>query len=164
MKRFNRHSLSLRFMTPNRSCIPESTDNRPRNLCRGSLGMFLASLLYELKCLRIDLFKIDCCLHVSFIIWFLYVLNSIKNACRVFIALADRRLILCQCAFSQHFKQKVCYILYCVFWLQVRRNLQVFLSLYRTNREVSKVFVYKLFLFAKQRLICQRGYIKIHYR
>ena len=69
----------IRFMTPNRSCIPESTDNRPRNLCRGSLGMFLASLLYVLKCLRIDLFKIDCCLHVSFIIWFLYVLNSIKK-------------------------------------------------------------------------------------
>ena len=90
MKRFNRHSLSIRFMTPNRSCIPERTDNRPRNLCRGSLEMFLASLLYVLKCLRIDLFKIDCCLHVSVIIWFLYVLNSIKNACRVFIALADR--------------------------------------------------------------------------
>ena len=79
MKRFNRHSTSLRFMTPNRSCIPEGTDNRPRNLFRGSLGMFLASLLYELECLRIDLFKIDCCLHVSFIIWFLYVLNSIKK-------------------------------------------------------------------------------------
>ena len=66
-------------MTPNRSCIPAGTDNRPRNLFRGSLGMFLASLLYELECLRIDLFKIDCCLHVSFIIWFLYVLNSIKK-------------------------------------------------------------------------------------
>ena len=80
MKRFNRHSTSLRFMTPNRSCIPEGTDNmRPRNLFRGSLGMFLASLLYELECLRIDLFKIDCCLHVSFIIWFLYILNSIKK-------------------------------------------------------------------------------------
>ena len=79
MKRFNRHSMSLRFMTPNRTCIREGTDNRPRNLFRGSLGMFLASLLYELECLRIDLFKIDCCLHVSFIIWFLYVLNSIKK-------------------------------------------------------------------------------------
>ena len=79
MKHFNRHSVSLRFMTPNRSCIPAGTDNRPRNLFRGSLGMFLASLLYELECLRTDLFKIDCCLHVSFIIWFLYVLNSIKK-------------------------------------------------------------------------------------
>ena len=79
MKRFNRHSMSLRFMTPNRSCIPEGTDNRPRNLFRGSLGMFLASLLYELECLRTDLFKIDCCLRVSFITWFLYVLNSIKK-------------------------------------------------------------------------------------
>ena len=78
MKRFNRHSMS-RFMTPNRSCIPSGTDNRPGNLFRGSLGMFLASLLYELECLRIDLFKIDCCLHGSFIIWFLYVLNSIKK-------------------------------------------------------------------------------------
>ena len=68
MKRFNRHSMSLRFMTPNRGCIPESTDNRPRDLFRGSLGMFLSSLLFERKCLKIDLFKIDCCLNVSFII------------------------------------------------------------------------------------------------
>ena len=68
MKRFNRHSMSLRFMTPNRGCIPESTDNRPRDLFRGSLGMFLSSLLYERKCLKIDLFKIDCCLNASFII------------------------------------------------------------------------------------------------
>ena len=92
MKRFNRHSMSLRFMTPNRGCIPESTDNRPRDLFRGSLGMFLSSLLYERKCLKIDLFKIDCCLNASFIIcvFFFYVLNSITNACRAFIALADR--------------------------------------------------------------------------
>ena len=81
-----------RFITPNRSGIPESTDNRPRDLYRcGSLGMFLVSLLYELKCLRIDLFNINCCLNVPFIIWFLYVFNSIKKtpelqcSCRVLI-------------------------------------------------------------------------------
>ena len=71
--------MSLRFMTPNRSCILESTDNRPRDLFRGSLRMFFVSLLYERKCLRIDLFKIGYCLNVSFIIWFLYVMNSIKR-------------------------------------------------------------------------------------
>ena len=40
-------------MTPTRSCTPESTE-RPRVLYQcGSLGMFLVSLLYERKCLRI---------------------------------------------------------------------------------------------------------------
>ena len=59
-------------MTPISSCIlPESTD---RAIC-GSHGMFLVSLLYERKCLRIDLLKINCCLNVPFNIWFLYVLN-----------------------------------------------------------------------------------------
>ena len=64
----------IRFMIPIRICIPESTDNRPRDLnwC-GSLGMFLVSLLYEPKCLRTDLIKINCCLNVPFIIWFLCV-------------------------------------------------------------------------------------------
>ena len=46
------------------------------------LGMFLVSLLYERKCLRIDLFKINFCLNVPFIIWFLYVLNSITFVLR----------------------------------------------------------------------------------
>ena len=61
-----------------------------------ALGMFLVSLLYERKCLRIDLFKINFRLNVPFIVWFLYVLNSItfvlhelQCSCRVFIALAD---------------------------------------------------------------------------
>ena len=66
----------IRFMTPIRSCIAESTDNsRPRDLYWCSLGMFLVSFLYERKCLRIDLLKINCCLNVPFNIWFLYVLN-----------------------------------------------------------------------------------------
>ena len=40
-------------MTPIRSCTPESAE-RPRVLYQcGSLGMFLVSLLYERKCLRI---------------------------------------------------------------------------------------------------------------
>ena len=83
-----------------RSRIPESTDNRPRDLYRcGSLGMFLVFLLYERKCLRIDLIKINCCLNVPFIIWFLYVLNSITSelrcgSCRVFITLAERMAYL----------------------------------------------------------------------
>ena len=61
-------------MTPIRSCIAESTDNRPRDLywC-SSLGMFLVSFLYERRCLRIDLLKINCCLYVPFNIWFLCV-------------------------------------------------------------------------------------------
>ena len=70
----------IRFMTPIRSCILESTENRPRDLypC-GSLGMFLVSVLYERKYLRVDLIKINCCLNVPFMIWFLYVLNSIAS-------------------------------------------------------------------------------------
>ena len=61
-------------MTPIRSCIAESTDNRPRDLCWcNSLGMFLVSFLYERRCLRIDLLKINCCLYVPFNIWFLCV-------------------------------------------------------------------------------------------
>ena len=43
--------------------------------------MFLVSLLYEGKCLRIDLLKINCCLNVPFNIWFLYVLNRERLFC-----------------------------------------------------------------------------------
>ena len=71
-------------MNPIRSCIPESTENWPRDLYRcGSLGMFLVSLLYERKYLRIDLIKINCYLNVPFIIWFLYVLNSQGHPTRI---------------------------------------------------------------------------------
>ena len=47
-----------------------STDrNRPRDLHRsGTLEMFLASLLYDRICLRIDVFKINYCLNILFII------------------------------------------------------------------------------------------------
>ena len=48
----------------------------------GSIGMFLVYLLYECKCLRIDLLKINRCLNVLFIIWFLYVLNLITFVLR----------------------------------------------------------------------------------
>ena len=66
-------------------------------------------------------------------------------------------LVLLQCTFSWHFKQKVCLIRYRVFRSPVRRTLQVFpVSLYRANRE----FVYKLFLYADHG--DQRGYVKIH--
>ena len=51
------------------------------NQC-GSLRMFLVYLLYERKCLRIDLLKINRCLNVPFIIWFLYVLNLITFVLR----------------------------------------------------------------------------------
>ena len=87
-------------MTPIRSGIPDSADNRSRDLYRcGSLGMFLVSLLYERKCLRIDLTKINCSLNVPFIFWFLYVLNSVtpelqSGSCRVFIVLAERMAYL----------------------------------------------------------------------
>ena len=83
-------------MTPIRRCIPESTDNRLRDRYRcGSLGIFLVSLLYERKFLRIDLIKINCCVNVPFIIWSLCVLNSVTSELqcgsgRVFIALAER--------------------------------------------------------------------------
>ena len=61
-------------MTPIRSGIPESTDNRPRDLYRcSSLGIFLVSSLYERKCLRIDLIQINCCLNGPFIFWLLCV-------------------------------------------------------------------------------------------
>ena len=98
-------------MTPIRRYTPESTDSRPCDLYQcGSRGMFLVSLLYERKCLRIDLIKINCCLNVPFIIWSLYVLNSVTSelqcgSCRVFIALAERKSYLLQCAFSWHLKQ-----------------------------------------------------------
>ena len=48
----------------------------------GSLRMFLVSFLHERRCLRIDLFKINCYLNVLLIIWFLYVLNSITFVLR----------------------------------------------------------------------------------
>ena len=87
-------------MTPIRSCIPESTGNMLRDLYRcGSLRMFLVSLLYERTCSRIDIIKINCSLNVPFIIWFLYVLNSITSeiqcgSYRVFTALASAWFIL----------------------------------------------------------------------
>ena len=43
--------------------------------------MFLVSLLYERKCLGIDLLKINCWLKVPFYIWFLYVLNRWRLFC-----------------------------------------------------------------------------------
>ena len=43
--------------------------NRPRDLYRsGTLEMFLVSLLYDRICLRIDVFKINYCLNILFII------------------------------------------------------------------------------------------------
>ena len=97
MKRFNRLFEAFDLI---RSGIPESTDNRPPDLYRcGSLGMFLVSLLYERKCLRSDLIKINCCLNVPFIFWFLYVLNSVTSelqcgSCRLFFVLAERMAYL----------------------------------------------------------------------
>ena len=55
----------------------------------------------------------------------------------------------------------VCPIRCWVFWSPVRRNLKVFLSLYRQTEWPSR-FVYKFFLFADRRLVCKRGYVKIH--
>ena len=140
------------FMTPIRSCLPESTDNRLHDLYRcGSLGMFLVSLLYERKCLIIDLLKINCCLDVSFITLFLSVeldhfwvtvqfMQSVHRASR------PHGLFYYGAHFSWHFKQKVCLIRYCVFWPPVRRNLQVFLSLYRANRVIGKVCLQIIFV------------------
>ena len=43
--------------------------NRPRDLHRsGTLEMFLVSLLYDHICLRIDVFEINYCLNILFII------------------------------------------------------------------------------------------------
>ena len=43
--------------------------NRPRDLRRsGTLEMSLVSLLYDRICLRIDVFKINYCLNILFII------------------------------------------------------------------------------------------------
>ena len=43
--------------------------NRPRDLHRsGTLEMFLVCLLYDRTCLRIDVFKINYCLNILFII------------------------------------------------------------------------------------------------
>ena len=69
------------------------------------------------------------------------------SRCGVLIALAGRMVwpISLQRAVSQHFKQNVCLIRYCLFWSPVRRYLQVFLSLYRANREISKVCLQIIF-------------------
>ena len=93
MRRFNRHSIydSDPQLYTRKYCKQAARDLYS---C-GSLGMFLVSLLYERNYLRIDLVKINCCLNVPFMIWFLYVLNSITsefqcNSQGVFIALAER--------------------------------------------------------------------------
>ena len=39
--------------------------------------IFLVSLLYDRICLRIDFLKINYCLNILFIIWYLYVFYSI---------------------------------------------------------------------------------------
>ena len=139
-------------MTPIRSGIPESTDNRPRDLYRcGSLGMFLVSLLYERKCLRIDLIKINCSLNVPFIFWFLYVLNSVTSelqcgSCRVFIVLAKRMAYYYRARLAGILSKMFYLIRHCVFWSPVRGNLQVFLSLYRANRVISNVYLQNIFV------------------
>ena len=38
-----------------------------------ALEIFLVSLLYDRICLRIDVLKINYCLNILFIIWYLYV-------------------------------------------------------------------------------------------
>ena len=45
--------------------------------------MFLVSLLYERKCLTVDLLKINFCLNVQFNIWVLYVLNRYRLFCGI---------------------------------------------------------------------------------
>ena len=42
-----------------------------------ALEIFLVSLLYDRICLRIDVLKINYCLNILFIIWYLYVFYSI---------------------------------------------------------------------------------------
>ena len=75
--------------------------------------------------------------------------------CGVLIALPGRMAwpILLKCAFSWHFKQNVCLIRYCVFWSPDRRYLQVFLSLYGANREISKVCLQIIFGYVKIRVV-----------
>ena len=52
--------------------------NSPRDFHRsGTLEMFLASLLSDSICLRIDVLKISYCVNTLFIIWFLYVFYQI---------------------------------------------------------------------------------------
>ena len=53
--------------------------NRPRIFTDlvWHMQMFLVSLLYDGICLRIDVLKINYCLNILFIIWFLYVFYSI---------------------------------------------------------------------------------------
>ena len=47
-----------------------------------TLEMFVVSLVYDHICLRIDVFKINYCLDILFIIWFLYVFYSITFVLR----------------------------------------------------------------------------------
>ena len=58
-------------------CILKSTQQAARLHRSGTLEMFLLSLLYDRIRLRIDVFKINYCLNILFIIWFLDVFYSI---------------------------------------------------------------------------------------
>ena len=78
MKSFNRNSIYDSIPS-----LYQKVYSRPHDLywC-GTLEMFLALLLYNRICLRTDVFKLNCCLNILFIIWFLYVLcfiNVLQN-------------------------------------------------------------------------------------
>ena len=85
MKRFNR-LVEAFDLWPRSVVVYHKVPTTGRAMRCGSLGMFLVSLLYEGKCLRIDHIKINCCLNVPFSFW--------CGSCRVFIALAERMAYL----------------------------------------------------------------------
>ena len=97
------------------------------------------SLLYEHICLRIDVFQINYCMNILFIIWFLSVFYSIT-----FVLLnTDLTQRIWICSFTDKQYWNLCSIwdifilIRCVFLQPVRCYLQVLLGLHRANGEIS---------------------------
>ena len=116
----------------------------------------LVHLKYSLNqvcriCLRTDIFKINYCLNILFIIWFLHVFYSITFVLRNtdptqrdrICSFADKQLKLMLSLGESLYSYAVCFVTN-----HDRRFWRVFLGLYRANREISnKTFVY-IFLFS----------------
>lgn len=114
--------------------------NKPHDLHQsGTLELFLVSLLYEHICLRIDVFQINYCVNILFIIWFLSVFYSIT------FVLPNTDLTQCIRIGSFTDKQysNLCSIwdifilMRCVFLSPVKCYLQVLLGLHRAHGEIS---------------------------
>ena len=113
------------------------------------------SLLYDI-CLRVDVSEINSCLNILFICWFLCVFYPMTFVLRN--TDPTQRDGICSfanikksywnlCSILRCSVRIICILTRCVFWSPVRHYLQIFLSLYWANREISNIrFVYKFWL------------------